>query len=987
MPKKKATKGGGDWENDVEDIEAELTKEAEPIKEAPPVLETVDDIDGMWSDDDNKKKKAQKGKKQQPPATDTAGNAQEGPAEGGMKTKAQKAAEKKEREKQKKRDAAAKKKTQKEDPTGPIITPEPDAKPEAETKTKKGKKGKKDEKEAPKKKKAPPAAALREFLAAQKAAEEEQERQLAEEEAKAKEALRLHNDKLEMERQRREKKREREKARLARRKEEGKCLTEKEKQKKARSDALLESRGIDVGEVEEEVKSAPVQRLLTKNQKKKQLEEERRQRVHGDQKEELLVEEPEVNVPKSASHSDVDSASSSDNWDESSDEDDGDDESTVNDAPKQEEAKVAEQVESDGDEVKVFGPRPDDFFEVADVHKRIKKRRKFNKEEAKDGDFRCPVVVVLGHVDTGKTKCLDNLRKTNVQDGEAGGITQHIGATNVPLDCIESRTSFVKQVAFGPNQDIRIPGLLIIDTPGHESFSNLRSRGSSLCDVAILVIDIMHGLENQTRESIKLLKKKRCPFVVALNKIDRIYEWKSSPYQDVRTTLTAQKQGTKNQFDKLYGTVFTQMSEEELNVKLYWELKPDEADEWIPIVPTSAITGDGMGNLIAQVIDSAQTIVGKKITYNNGVKCTVMEVKAIEGLGKSVDAILVNGRIQNGDQMVLAGQQGPFATHIRQIYTPPANKDLRVKNSWVKHDRIKGATGVKIVGRGEEIEKALAGMPLYIARQDDEVEYFKAELEDEIGDALDAIRCSGEGVYVQASTLGSLEALLEYLRSEKVKFSGINIGPVNKKDIMRASAMLEHDEKYGVVLAFDVPVTRDAQELADSFKPPIKIFTAPIIYHLTDMFEKHLKEQKKQKQEQLKDVAIFPAKMTIVPDCVFAKRDPIIVGVKIDDGQLRIGAPICVPNKENMFIGAVSSIEASNKPVDVAKKGDEVCIKIENTTGDAPKMLGRHFEKTDYLCTRISRDGIDALKEWFRDDMTKTDWKLCIELKKTFQIL
>jgi len=364
-----------------------------------------------------------------------------------------------------------------------------------------------------------------------------------------------------------------------------------------------------------------------------------------------------------------------------------------------------------------------------------------------------------------------------------------------------------------------------------------------------------------------------------------------------------------------------------------------------------------------------------------------MEVKTIEGLGKSIDAILVNGCLQNGDQMVLAGQQGPFATHIRQIYTPPVNKDLRVKNAWVKHDIVKGATGVKVVGRGDEIEKSLAGMPMYIARKDDEVEYFKRELQEEIGDALDAIRTSSEGVYVQASTLGSLEALLEFLRTEKVKYSNINIGPVNKRDIMKASTMLEHDEKYGVVLAFDVPVTRDAQELADSFKPPIKIFTANIIYHLTDMFEKHLKDQKKRKQEELKEVAIFPAKMSIMPDCIFAKRDPIVIGVKIDDGQLRVGAPICVPNKDNLCIGAVASIESSGKPVDSAKKGEEVCIKIENTTGDAAKMIGRHFEKTDGLVTRISRDGIDALKEWFRDDMTKQDWKLCIELKKTFKIL
>jgi translation initiation factor 5B len=390
---------------------------------------------------------------------------------------------------------------------------------------------------------------------------------------------------------------------------------------------------------------------------------------------------------------------------------------------------------------------------------------------------------------------------------------------------------------------------------------------------------------------------------------------------------------------------------------------------------------------MAQLIDVTQTICAKRITYTRDLKCTVMEVKTIEGLGKTVDAILVNGRIKNGDTVVLGGQNGPITTTIRQILIPPENKDLRVKQSWQKRSIVKGATGVKILGRGDEMDKSLAGLPLYVARQDDEVEYFKGLLEQEIKVALKSIKTYSEGVYVQASTLGSLEALLEYLRSQKVKYANINIGPINRKDIMKASSMLDHNEKYGVVLGFDVPVTREAEEQANSFKPPIKIFTAKIIYHLTDMFDKYREDLKKRKQEEVKDVAIFPAKMQILPECVFRKRDPIVVGVKITAGQLRVGAPIVVPAKENLLIGAISSIEVNSNPVGMAKSGEEVCIKIDNTTGDAPRLIGRHFEIQDELVTKISRDGIDALKEWFRDDMTQQDWKLCVELKRTFAIL
>uniref|UniRef100_I3KR58 Eukaryotic translation initiation factor 5B n=1 Tax=Oreochromis niloticus TaxID=8128 RepID=I3KR58_ORENI len=906
------------------------------------------------------------------------------------------------------------------------------AEPEGDKKKKdkKKKKGEKD-KDEDKKKKGPSKATVKAMQEALAKMKEEEERAKKEEEERQRRLEELEKERLEKERleqERKEKKKQKEKERKERLKKEGKLLTKAQKEARARAEAtlmLLQAQGVDVPSRDKEVqKKKPVYSDKRRKKPATQTAEETSEvtsptsetpePVAMETEPEAPPAEPEVKPDAAVDnweaiasdeekelkkvHIEVKediaappqpAASEDEEEEEEEDEDDDDEEEDEDDEDSEEEAEVEKPtVASQG---KRRAPSEDESSESEDddgrtkeerlydrAKRRIEKRKMENLKNIDLETLRAPVVCVLGHVDTGKTKILDKLRHTHVQDGEAGGITQQIGATNVPKETIEEQTKMVKNFN---KESIKIPGMLIIDTPGHESFSNLRNRGSSLCDIAILVVDIMHGLEPQTLESINLLKEKKCPFIVALNKIDRLYDWKKSPETDVVATLKKQKKNTKDEFDERTKAIIVEFAQQGLNAALFYENKDPRT--FVSLVPTSAHSGDGMGNLIALLVELTQTMLARRLAHCDELRAQVMEVKALPGMGTTIDVILINGRLREGETIIVPGVEGPIVTQIRGLLLPPPLKELRVKNQYEKHKEVSTSQGVKILGK--DLEKALAGLPLLVAHKDDEIPVLRDELVRELKQTLSSIKLEEKGVYVQASTLGSLEALLEFLRTSKVPYAGINIGPVHKKDVMKASTMLEHDPQYAVILAFDVKVERESQEMADTLG--VRIFSAEIIYHLFDAFTKYREDYKKAKQDEFRHVAVFPVKLRVLPQFIFNSRDPIVMGVTVEAGVLKQGTPLCVPSKAFVDIGVVTSIEINHKPVDTAKKGQEICIKIEPIPGESPKMYGRHFEATDIIVSKITRASIDALKNWFRDEMQKSDWQLIMELKKTFEII
>jgi len=597
---------------------------------------------------------------------------------------------------------------------------------------------------------------------------------------------------------------------------------------------------------------------------------------------------------------------------------------------------------------------------------RRRKREAAARANVSEDNLRSPICCIMGHVDTGKTKLLDNIRKTKVQDAEAGGITQQIGATFFPVEAIKQKTA---RLAETMKLEYRLPGLLVIDTPGHESFTNLRSRGSSLCDIAILVVDIMHGLEPQTLESLRLLRQKKAPFVVALNKIDRCYGWKTMPDMPVQEALKHQNEHVIREFEDRMKAIIVEFAEQKLNAEVYWRNK--DLARTVSLIPTSAISGEGVPDLLMMLTRLTQERMAKSLAFVDILQCTVLEVKVIEGLGTTIDTILVNGTLEESSTIVVCTLDGPVVTTIRSLLTPHPMKEIRVKGEYLHHQKMKAAMGVKICTQG--LEKAVAGTQICVVGPDDDVEELK-----------DSVKATCRGVMVQASTLGALEALLEFLRTcdPPIPVSCVNLGPVHKKDVMRASVQLEHQPEFATILAFDVKVHSDATELAAELG--VRIFTADIIYHLFDQFTAYMDNFRMARREEFAEVAVFPCVLKILPNCVFNEKDPIILGVDVEEGILKVGTPLVVPSAGGFLVGKVGSIEREHKEVDRAKKGASVAVRIDN---ESSVMYGRHFDHKNQLVSRLTRQSIDALKENFREDLQKEDWQLVIKLTKVFEII
>ncbi|MEM2546371.1 MAG: translation initiation factor IF-2 [Candidatus Bathyarchaeia archaeon] len=567
---------------------------------------------------------------------------------------------------------------------------------------------------------------------------------------------------------------------------------------------------------------------------------------------------------------------------------------------------------------------------------------------------RQPIVCVLGHVDTGKTLLLDKIRKTSVQAREAGGMTQHIGASFFPVETLKQMIGPLLSAIKG---EIEIPGLLVVDTPGHEVFTNLRKRGGSVADIAILVIDVLKGFEAQTYECIEILKARKTPFLVAVNKIDRIPGWKPNPDMPFLKSYQLQDQYVREDLDNHLYEIIGTFSRLGFRSDRFDRIK--DFTRTVAIVPTSAKTGEGITELLAVLVGLTQQYLKKRLLTTTGpAKGTVLEVKEEPGLGLTLNAIIYDGVLRKDDLIVVGGREKPILTRVRAILVPKPLDEIRdPRDKFSSVDEVSAAAGVKIVAA--DLEGALAGAPLYaVAAGESPDSYVKL-----VSEEVERIRITTDvdGVILKADTLGSLEAIAENLKRNNVPIRLADVGDVSKRDVTEAAIVKEHQPLYGVILAFNVKILPDAEE--ESLNKGVQIFKEKIIYHLVDNYLNWLKAQREAKIEQEFAALVKPAKIRILEGYVFRRAKPAIVGIEVLAGKIKPKLAL-IRAEDGGEVGEIQQIQEKGQALSEATKGMQVAISL-----DKP-IVGRHIFENDVLYVKVPESHAKTLLKNFMDKLT-----------------
>ncbi len=564
---------------------------------------------------------------------------------------------------------------------------------------------------------------------------------------------------------------------------------------------------------------------------------------------------------------------------------------------------------------------------------------------------------VLGHVDTGKTLLLDRIRKTSVGAREAGGITQHIGASFFPVETLRQLISPLLSRVKG---EIEIPGLLIIDTPGHEAFTNLRRRGGSVADIAILVINVLRGFEAQTYECVEILKARKTPFLVAANMIDRIPGWNSYPDNPFLKSYPIQDLYVREDLDNRMYEIIGAFSR--LGFKIDRFDKVREFTSTVAVVPTSARTGEGIPELLVVLIGLTQQHLKKRLQITEGsAKGTVLEVKEEPGLGLTINTIIYDGTLQKDELVVVGGKEKPIVTRIRAILVPKPLDEIRdPRDVFSSVDSVCAAAGVKIVA--PDLEGVLAGASLYGVPQNGDPEKYAHLISEEI----ERIRIitDVEGIIVKTDTLGSLEAIANILKQNGIPIRLADVGDISKRDVVESSVVKEHEPLYGAVLGFNVKILPDAEQ--EAVARGIEVFREKVVYRLLENFLAWFKGRREAGLEQDFETLVKPAKLRIMEGYVFRRARPAIFGIEILAGTIKPKVSV-IRADDGEDVGEIQQIQDKGKTLSEAQHGMQVAVSMERP------ILGRHIFEKDVLYSKIPEAHVKMLSTTFVERLAKEE--------------
>jgi translation initiation factor 5B len=554
--------------------------------------------------------------------------------------------------------------------------------------------------------------------------------------------------------------------------------------------------------------------------------------------------------------------------------------------------------------------------------------------------IRQPIVSVLGHVDHGKSSLLDQIRGTSVVAREAGGITQHIGATEVPIEAI---LSICGDLVAG--KSFKVPGLLFIDTPGHVAFTTLRARGGALADLAVLVVDLNEGFRPQTVESINILRRYKTPFLVAANKIDMVPGWRKEMNVPFGVAHGNQNESVREELDKRLYELVGSLFQNGFSAERYDRI--EDFATTVAVVPTSAKHGVGIPELLLVLIGLAQRFLEADLKVPEGpAEGTILEVKEEKGLGLTVDAIVYRGALSRGDTLVLGSVGKPIVTKVKALLKPKPLDEIRdPQDRFDSVDKVTAAAGVKISASG--LEGALAGAPLREVKGN-----LRAVLEAVAAETLPKIETSETGILVKADALGSLEAIAYECKQAETPIKIARIGPVSRRDVIDAATI--PDPLHKVILAFNVRVLDDAREELLKNKD-LKVIEGDVIYRLLEEYKARVEQRKAEIEAAKRLERPYPAKILFLPEYVFRASKPAIFGIRVLAGRIRPGMPLM--RDDGKRIGRVRSVRSGEEIVTEAIAGKEVAIAVDGIT------VGRQVKGGDVLLVELSEEDARTLRD------------------------